>query len=50
MASYVLKELKIIVEILSSATTTYDKDEKCYRQISSIEKYILIESDLSEED
>lgn len=50
--SYALKEPKIIIEILSATTTSYDKDEKfeCYRQITSIEKYIMIESDLSEED
>ncbi|WP_338763820.1 Uma2 family endonuclease [Bernardetia sp. ABR2-2B] len=50
--SYALKEPKIIIEILSSATTAYDKDEKfeCYRQIKSVEKYIMIESDLSGED
>ena len=50
--SYALKEPRVVIEILSSATTAYDKDEKfeCYRQIKSIEKYIMIESDLSEED
>ena len=50
--SYALKEPTIIIEILSSTTTAYDKDEKfeCYRQIKSIEKYIMIESDFSEED
>ncbi len=49
---YALKEPIVIIEILSASTTAYDKDEKfeCYRQIKSLKKYIMIESDLTEED
>ncbi len=50
--SYALKEPKIIIEILSASTTAYDKDEKfeCYRKMESLKHYIMIESDLTEED
>ncbi len=50
--SYALKEPTLIIEILSASTTGYDKDEKfeCYRKIKSLKQYIMIESDLSEED
>lgn len=50
--SYALKDPSVIIEILSAATTGYDKDEKfeCYRKMKSLKKYIMIESDLSEED
>ena len=50
--AYALKEPKVIIEILSASTTAYDKDEKfeCYRQMKSLKQYIMIESDLTEED
>jgi Uma2 family endonuclease len=50
--SYALKEPTIIIEILSASTTAYDKDEKfeCYRKMQSLKQYIMVESDLTEED
>ena len=50
--SYALKEPKVIIEILSASTTAYDKDEKfeCYRKMKSLKQYIMIESDVTEED
>ncbi|WP_375561673.1 Uma2 family endonuclease [Bernardetia sp. OM2101] len=50
--AYALKEPTVIIEILSASTTAYDKDEKfeCYRKMKSLKQYIMIESDLTEED
>ena len=49
--AYALKDPTIIIEVLSASTSDYDKNEKfeCYRKMKSLQKYIMIESDLVEE-
>ncbi len=46
--AYSLKEPKIIIEVLSAFTSSYDKTDKfeCYKKIKSLEKYIMIESSI----
>lgn len=48
--AYALKEPSIIIEVLSASTSDYDKNQKfeCYRKMKSLQKYIMIESELGE--
>lgn len=49
---YALKEPSIIIEVLSASTSDYDKNQKfeCYRKMKSLQKYIMIESELGEDE
>ncbi len=50
--AYALTEPQAVVEVLSKGTRDYDRADKfdCYRQIASLQSYVMIESQLDDHD